>query len=124
MVNGQRFLMLRLPKVDLLVIVSVYFQKPMRCALIVFIDYFPEKKLKILQNLQENICAQAYFLIKLHAATLLKMTLIRVFSCQFCDIFKNTDFGKTSLKGASVLKKYDLKTCDLMYCIVYLISGN
>ena len=46
---------------------------------------------------QENTFARVSFLIKLQAehVTLLKKTLAQVFSCEFCDIFKNTVFFKT-----------------------------
>ena len=39
---------------------------------------------KISQNSQENTCTRDSFLIKL--------TLAQVFSCEFCEIFKNTFF--------------------------------
>ena len=51
--------------------------------------------LKILQNSQENTCARASFLIKLQAWVcnfIEKDTLIQVFSCEFCEISKNTFF--------------------------------
>ena len=48
--------------------------------------------LEISQNSQESTCARVSFLIKLQAyrpATLfLKMTLVQVFSCEFCEICK------------------------------------
>ena len=44
--------------------------------------------LRISQNLQENTCARASFLIKLQAF-IKKETLAQVFSCEFCDISKN-----------------------------------
>ena len=47
--------------------------------------------LKILQNSQENTCARVSFLIKLQACNFIKKeTLAQVFSCEFCEIFKNT----------------------------------
>ena len=46
--------------------------------------------LKILQNSQENTCARASFLIKLQFIK--KQTLAQVFSCEFCELFKNTFF--------------------------------
>ena len=56
----------------------------------------PVKKifLKIPQNSQENTCAIVSFLIKLPQACNLvkKETLTQVFSCEFCEIFKNTFF--------------------------------
>ena len=45
----------------------------------------------ISQNLQENACARVSFIIKLHASGFIKKeTLAQVFSCEFCEIFKNT----------------------------------
>ena len=41
--------------------------------------------LEILQNSQENTCARVSFFIK-------KETLAQVFSCEFCEISKNTFF--------------------------------
>ena len=51
--------------------------------------------LKILQNSQKNMCARISFLIKLQSETcnfIKKGTLAQVFSCGFCEIFKNTFF--------------------------------
>ena len=49
--------------------------------------------LEILQNSQENKCARVSFLIKLQAwGVLKKETLAQVFSCEFCEICKNTSF--------------------------------
>ena len=54
--------------------------------------------LKISQNLQENTCTRASFLIKLQACRpeacnfITKETLTQVFSSKFCEIFKNTFF--------------------------------
>ena len=51
----------------------------------------PQKKvfLKTSQNSQENTCARVSFLTKLQASGL---QLAKVFSCEFCEIFKNTFF--------------------------------
>ena len=49
--------------------------------------------LEISQNLQENTCARVSFLIRLQGSDLqlyLKKTLAQVFSCEFCEISKNT----------------------------------
>ena len=47
--------------------------------------------LKISQNSQENTCARVSFLMKLQAkAFVTKETLEQDFSCEFCEIFKNT----------------------------------
>ena len=44
--------------------------------------------LEISQNSQENTCARASFLIKF--SFIKKETLVQVFSCEFCEISKNT----------------------------------
>ena len=49
--------------------------------------------LEILQNLQENTCARASFLTKLQA---------KVFSCEFCEISKNTFLTERLVATASV----------------------
>ena len=54
-----------------------------------------EVLLEILQNSQENICTRVSFLIKFQAEAcnfIKKETLARVFSCEFCEISKNTFF--------------------------------
>ena len=49
--------------------------------------------LEISQNLQENTSARVSFLIKLQACNFIKKdTLPQVFSCEFCEISKNTFF--------------------------------
>ena len=51
--------------------------------------------LEISQDSQENTCARASFLIKLQASGsnfIKKETLAQVFSCEFCEIFKNAFF--------------------------------
>ena len=51
--------------------------------------------LEILQNSQENTCARVSFLIKLQALAfnfIKKETLAQVFSCEFWEISKDTDF--------------------------------
>ena len=48
--------------------------------------------LEILQNSQENTCARFSFLIKLQASSLRLQTLTQMFSCEFCEISKNTFF--------------------------------
>ena len=51
--------------------------------------------LKISQNSQENTCARVSFWIKLQTSScnfIKKETLTQVFSCTFCEIFKNTFF--------------------------------
>ena len=50
--------------------------------------------LEILQNSQENTYARVSFLIKLQTW---KKALAQVFSCEFCQISKNTFYYKTSV---------------------------
>ena len=58
--------------------------------------------LEISQNSQENICTRVSFLIKLQVCNLIKKeTVAQVFSCEFCEISKNTFFYKTPLVAAS-----------------------
>ena len=58
--------------------------------------------LKISQYSQENTCAKASFLIKLQASGMKQETLEQVFSCEFCEISKNTFLHRTPLVAASV----------------------
>ena len=53
----------------------------------------------MLQSSQENTCQRKdmSFLIKL-LAVLKKETPLQVFSCEFCEVFKNTFLKKTSLR--------------------------
>ena len=51
--------------------------------------------LEILQNSQENTCARVSFFKK--------ESLAQVFSCEFCEISKNTFFYRTPLVAASGL---------------------
>ena len=49
--------------------------------------------LRYFANLQENTCAKVSFLIKLQALGFIKKkTLAEVFSCECCEISKNTFF--------------------------------
>ena len=50
--------------------------------------------LKILENLQENNYVRAFFLNNVAGACniIKKEALVQVFSCEFCEIFKNTFF--------------------------------
>ena len=60
--------------------------------------------LKISQNSQENNCAKVSFLIKLQASAcnfIKKETVTQVFSCEFCENFKNKLFFRTILVAAS-----------------------
>ena len=59
-------------------------------------EFFIKKVfLKISQKSQEKTCASASFLIKLQAEVynfIKKETMVRVFSCEFCEIFKGSFF--------------------------------
>ena len=61
--------------------------------------------LEILQNSQENTCARSSFLIKLQADArnfIRNEALAQVFSCEFCEISKNTSFKEHLQTTASV----------------------
>ena len=56
------------------------------------------------QNSQENICTRVSFLVKLQASArnfIKRDTLAQVFSCEFCEISKNTFSYRTPLAAAS-----------------------
>ena len=56
--------------------------------------FYKKLFLKMSQDSQENICAKVSFLIKLQ-------TLAQLFSCEFCEIFKNGIVYRTPLVSAS-----------------------
>ena len=59
--------------------------------------------LEISQNSHENTCARVAFLIKLQACNFIKKeTLAQVFSCEFCEISKDTFLQRTPLVAASI----------------------
>ena len=58
--------------------------------------------LEIWQNSQENTCARVSLLIKLACNFIKKETLAQVFSCEFCEISKNTFFTEHLRATASV----------------------
>ena len=63
--------------------------------------------LQISQNSQEKTYARVSFLIKLQAwGLLLKKTLAQVFSCEFCEISKNTYFIEHLWATASEQENY------------------
>ena len=66
--------------------------------------------LEISQNSQGNTCARVSFLIKLQETWKLikKETLVQVFSCEFCEISKNTFLHRTPLVTASETSKRSL----------------
>ena len=58
--------------------------------------------IEISQNLQENSFVAVCFLIKLQACNLIqKVPPTQLFSCEFCEIFKNVFFYRTPLVAAS-----------------------
>ena len=70
---------------------------PRRCSLKKLI-------LKFTQNSRVNTCATVSFSIKLQISAgnfIKKETLTRVFSCEFCEFFKNTFFRRTPTVAAS-----------------------
>ena len=96
--------------------------------------YLEKGVLKNLAKFTENTCARASFLIKLQArvsfliklrvlrpATLLKKRLWpvwhRCFSCEFCEIFKNTFFIEHLRKTAS-------KTWFFLFSLSFSSFGN
>ena len=72
---------------------------------IIFPEAIVQRCPTIAQNSQENTCTRVSFLIKLQASGLhlyKKETLAQVFSCEFCEIFKNTFFYRTPLVATFV----------------------
>ena len=68
-------------------------------SLVVVVQRYSVKKVffKISQNSQENTCVRISFSIKLQACYFIeKETLTQVFSCEFCEILKNTFLLNTS----------------------------
>ena len=67
--------------------------------------------LEISQNLQENTCVGASFLIKLQAEEacdfIKKETLAQAFSCQFCEISKKAFFTEHLLATAYGIILFD-----------------
>ena len=64
--------------------------------------------LKFSQNSQENTCVRASFLIKLQ---------VQVFSCEFCEIFKNTFLYRTPPVAAAVLYARESKPYTNIFII-------
>ena len=65
--------------------------------------------LEILQNSQECIYSRVSFLKKLQAGDcnfIKKETLAQMFSCEFCDISKNTFLHRTPPVAASTVTSY------------------
>ena len=76
--------------------------------------------LKILKNSQENTCA-GFFLIKLYASNLQHLkeeTPAKLFSCKFCEIFKNTYIDVTKI--AKILRKLNITLSA--FCKIWITS--
>ena len=81
---------------------------------------------RCLQNSQENICVRDSILIKLQAQDCKKETLVQVFSCELCELSKNTffteqiwttlamTFAKRILQTQVVLGIFDYSTICLI----------
>ena len=77
--------------------------------------------LEISQSSQENACARVSFLIKLKTCNFIKKeTLAQVFSCEFCEISKNTFFHKTPLVTASMCTP----SVILVFCFILAASNT
>ena len=68
--------------------------------------------LKIWQNSQENTCARVSFLIKLQAEA-----QAQVFSCEFCEFFKNICFHKKPTVAASVQTNFTYQNMNACVCV-------
>ena len=72
--------------------------------------------LEISQNPQENTCARDSFLIKSQACNFIKKeALAQVFSCEFCEISKNTFSYRTPPVAASGYKIFDILSEPCFY---------
>ena len=71
-----------------------------------------------LQDSQENTCVRDSILIKLQAQGCKKETLVQVFSCEFCEISKNT--FSTDWKTASAFIFSEAATGDFLWKNVFL----
>ena len=77
--------------------------------------------LEISQNSQENTCARVSFSIKCSPKAcnfIKKETLAQVFSCQFCEISKNTFSYRTLLVAA-----FDQTLVELV-CIIFIVLNS
>ena len=75
--------------------------------------------LEISQNSQENTCARVSFLksCRPEPCNFIKNeTLAQVFSCEFCEISKNTFFHRTPLVAASVTARNSAETVRSTKC--------
>ena len=74
---------------------------------------------KISRNSQKTPVSESLFLIKLQ--TLEQVTLAQVFSCEFCEIFKNTFFTEhfwTTASKKGLLEEY-LEHCEILMIKLY-----
>ena len=77
--------------------------------------------LEITQNLQKNTCARVFFFykaagLKPEACNFIKEeTLAFVFSCEFCNISKNTFSCRAPLEAASVISQIDWRKLEAPY---------
>ena len=72
---------------------------------------------EISQHSQKNTCARASFLIKLQAQAcnfFKKEALAQVFSCECCDISKNTFFTEHVWKTASIIRQYNFASALIL----------
>ena len=71
---------------------------------------------EISQNPQESTCARVSFLIKLQTSGnfIKKEALAQVFSCEFCDISKNTFFHRSPLVTESIVAIAQVFICKKM----------
>ena len=64
---------------------------------------------------RKHLCQSLFFnkvaALRSTALSNKKETLVQVFSCEFCEIFKNTSFHKTAPVAASVRKIYEIEIC-------------
>ena len=81
------------------------------------------RKKGVLRNFTQftgkHLCQNLFFLffLSLRPATLLKKRLTQVFSCEFCEISKNTSLHRTPLVAAFVVLKH--AALYIGFCSVY-----
>ena len=69
--------------------------------------------LKISQYSKENTCATVSFLIKRQSCNFIKKeTLAQLFSCEFCEVFKNTVFQEHLWTTASIVRNDRALVCN------------
>ena len=84
----------------------------------IFSEYSVKKSfLEISQNVQKNTCARVSFLMKLQTSPcrfIKKETLAQVFSCEFCEISKNTFLQSTYGQLFLCMKEIHLQRKNLI----------